>query len=138
MNFNDTQVPSNCLFTTNMDIKTWKPGVALMLDAWQTRMDQSQSFNDAIDENTGWQDAIAEEYISQDEIRDWAGKLAKDCINDGYCDASWYAENKTIPQDFEVWEIVWDDNANTFNCTDMQIVVDPNTKEILMAMTHSD
>ena len=35
MTFNDTQIPSNCKFTPNMDIKTWKPGVALMLEYWR-------------------------------------------------------------------------------------------------------
>jgi hypothetical protein len=137
MTFNDTQIPSNCKFTPNMDIKTWKPGVALMLTAWQTRIDPLQSFNDAIDEQPGWVDAIEEEYIAEEEYKDWAGKLVKDCITD-YCDSSWVAVGKTMPKDFEVWQITWDDNANTFNCCDIQIVVDANTKEILLAMTRSD
>lgn len=137
MNFTDTQVPSNCLFNPNMDIKTWKPGVALMLTAWQTRMDPQQSFNDAIDEQPGWVDAIEEEYIAEEEYEDWAGKPVEDCITD-YCDSSWVAAGKIVPKDFEVWQITWDDNANTFNCCDIQIVVDAHTKEILMAMTRSD
>ena len=137
MNFNDTHVRANCLFNPNMDIKTWKPGVALMLTAWQTRMDPQQSFNDAIDEQPGWVDAIEEEYIAEEEYEDWAGKPVEDCITD-YCDSSWVAAGKIVPKDFEVWQITWDDNANTFNCCDIQIVVDANTKEILMAMTRSD
>ena len=136
MNFNDTQVPSNCVFNPNMDFKTWKPGVALMLTAWQTRMDPQQSFNDAIDEQPGWVDAIEEEYIAE-VYKDWASKPVEDCLAD-YCDSSWVAAGKIVPKDFEVWQITWDDNANTFNCCDIQIVVDANTKEILMAMTHSD
>lgn len=137
MNFNDTQIPSNCLFNPNMDIKTWKPGVALMLTAWQTRMDPQQSFNDAIDEQPGWVDAIEEEYIAEEEYEVWAGKPVEDCITD-YCDSSWVAAGKIVPNDFEVWQITWDDSANTFSCCDIQIVVDANTKEILMAMTRSD
>ena len=137
MKFTDTQVPSNCKFTPNMDIKTWKPGVALMLTAWQTRMDPLQSFTDAIDEQPGWVDSIEEEYIAEEEYEDWVGKHVEDCITD-YCDSSWVAAGKIVPKDFEVWQITWDDNANTFNCCDIQIVVDANTKEILMAMTRSD
>lgn len=137
MNFNDTQVPSNCLFNPNMDFKTWKPGVALMLTAWQTRMDPQQSFNDAIDEHSGWVDALEELYITEEECEVLAGKQVEDCITE-YCDSSWVAAGKIVPKDFEVWHITWDDNANTFNCCDIQIVVDANTKEILMAMTHSD
>lgn len=135
MNFNDTQVPSNCKFTPNMDIKTWKPGVALVFERWSTS-GTSQTFNDAIDEHSGWVDSIKEEYIAEEEYEDWAGKPVEDCITD-YCDSSWVAAGKIVPKDFEVWQITWDNNANTFNCCDIQIVVDANTKEILMAMTRS-
>lgn len=141
MKFTDTQIPSNCKFTPNMDIKTWKPGVALMFERWSTS-GTSQTFNDAIDEQSGWVDAIKEEYIAEEyiaaEYKDWAGKPVEDCLTD-YCDSSWVAAGKIVPKkDFEVWQITWDDNANTFNCCDIQIVVDANTKEILMAMTRSD
>ena len=137
MKFTDTQVPSNCVFNPNMDIKTWKPGVALMLTAWQTRMDPLQSFNDAIDEQPGWVNSIVADYITEEECKDLAGKLVEDFITD-YCDSCWVAAGKIMPKDLEVWQITWDNNANTFKCYDIQIVVDANTKEILLAMTSSD
>ena len=137
MKFTDTQIPSNCLFNPNMDIKTWKPGVALMLEYWRGGAGTTQTLNDALDDNSGWEDAVAEEYIDDEQYKEWVGKLVEDCITD-YCDSSWVAAGKIVPKDFEVWQITWDDNANTFNCCDIQIVVDANTKEILLAMTRSD
>ena len=135
MTFNDTQVPSTCKFTPNMDIKTWKPGVALMLKYWRGGAGSSQSFNDALDDNSGWEDAVAEEYIDEELYKEWVGKTAKE-IAENHFDSAWYADGKTIPSDYETYMISW--NNATFDCTDITIAVDPNTKEILLATMHSD
>lgn len=135
MIFNDTQVPSTCKFTPNMDIKTWKPGVALMLKYWHGGAGSSQSFNDALDDNSGWEDAVAEEYIDEELYKEWVGKTAKE-IAENHFDSAWYADGKTIPSDYETYMISW--NNATFDCTDITIAVDPNTKEILLATMHSD
>lgn len=137
MKFTDTQVPSNCLFNPNMDIKTWKPGVALMLTCWGGGAGTNQSFNDAIDECGPWEDPIEEEYWDDELYNDLVGKTAEEIADEHYYSA-WYAAGKTIPSNYEAYMITWDSNANTFNCTDMTIVVDPNTKEILLALMHSD
>jgi hypothetical protein len=123
MTFNDTQIPSNCKFTPNMDIKTWKPGVALMFERW-SKSGTSQTFNDAI--NGRFEDAS--EYI------DGIGKTAEE-IAKNHFDSAWYAAGKTIPSDYETY--ISCDNS-TFDHADMTIVVDPNTKEILLATMHSD
>lgn len=135
MTFNDTQIPSNCKFTPNMDIKTWKPGVALMLKYWHGGAGSSQSFNDALDDNSGWEDAVAEEYVDEELYKEWVGKTAKE-IAESHFDSAWYADGKTIPSDYEIYSISW--NNQTFSCTDITIAVDPNTKEILLATMHSD
>lgn len=135
MIFNDTQVPSTCKFTPNMDIKTWKPGVALMLKYWHGGAGSSQSFNDALDDNSGWEDAVAEEYVDEELYKEWVGKTAKE-IAENHFDSAWYADGKTIPSDYETYMISW--NNATFDCTDITIAVDPNTKEILLATMHSD
>lgn len=135
MIFNDTQIPSTCKFTPNMDIKTWKPGVALMLKYWSGGAGLSQSFNDALDDNSGWEDAVAEEYIDEELYKEWVGKTAKE-IAENHFDSAWYADGKTIPSDYETYMISW--NNATFDCTDITIAVDPNTKEILLATMHSD
>ena len=135
MIFNDTQIPSTCKFTPNMDIKTWKPSVALMLEYWRGGAGLSQSFNDALDDNSGWEDAVAEEYIDEELYKEWVGKTAKE-IAENHFDSAWYADGKTIPSDYEIYSISW--NNQTFSCTDITIAVDPRTKEILLATMHSD
>lgn len=134
MTFNDSQIPSNCNFTPNMDIKTWKPGVALMFEIWSTA-GTNQTFNDAIDDNGGWEDAVAEEYVDEEQYKECVGKTAKE-IAESHFDSAWYADGKTIPSDYETYNISWDNT--TFSCTDMTIAVDPRTKEILLATMHSD
>lgn len=134
MTFNDSQIPSNCNFTPNMDIKTWKPGVALMFEIWSTA-GTNQTFNDAIDDNGGWEDAVAEEYVDEEQYKKWVGKTAKE-IAESHFDSAWYADGKTIPSDYETYNISWDNT--TFSCTDMTIAVDPRTKEILLATMHFD
>ena len=135
MTFNDTQGPSNCKFTPNMDIKTWKPGVALMLEYWRGGAGTTQTLNDALDDNSGWEDAVAEEYIDDELYKEWVGKTAEEIAKDHF-DSAWYAAGKTIPSDYETWTMSWDNN--TFQCTDITIAVDPRTKEILLATMHSD
>lgn len=134
MTFNDSQIPSNCNFTPNMDIKTWKPGVALMFEIWSTA-GTNQTFNDAIDDNGGWEDAVAEEYVDEEQYKELVGKTAKE-IAESHFDSAWYADGKTIPSDYETYNISWDNT--TFSCTDMTIAVDPRTKEILLATMHFD
>lgn len=134
MTFNDSQIPSNCNFTPNMDIKTWKPGVALMFEIWSTA-GTNQTFNDAIDDNGGWEDAVAEEYVDEEQYKEWVGKTAKE-IAESHFDSAWYADGKTIPSDYETYNISWDNT--TLSCTDMTIAVDPRTKEILLATMHFD
>ena len=130
MTFNDSQIPSNCKFTPNMDIKTWKPGVALMFERW-SKSGTSQTFNDAI---TG-RIEDASEYMSEEQRQDWVGKTAEE-IAKNHFDSAWYAAGKTIPSDYEEHMVTWD-NA-TFDTTVMTIAVDPNTKEILLATMYSD
>ena len=130
MTFNDTQIPSNCKFTPNMDIKTWKPGVALMFEHW-SKSGTSQTFNDAV--NGRFEDAS--EYMDEEQRQEWIGKTAEELAKNNF-DSAWYAAGKTIPSDYEAHVVTWD-NA-IFDTTDMTIVVDPNTKEILLATTHSD
>lgn len=134
MTFNDTQVPSNCKFTPNMDIKTWKPGVALMFERW-SKSGTSQTFNDAIDDALNGTFEEASEYMDEELRQEWVGKTAEELAKNHF-DSAWYAAGKTIPSDFEAYTITW--NNSTFSCTNITIAVDPNTKEILMAMTHSD
>lgn len=129
MTFNDTQIPSNCKFTPNMDIKTWKPGVALMLERW-SKSGTSQTFNDAI--NGKFEDAS--EYMDEEQQRqEWVGKTAEE-IAKNHIDSAWYAAGKTIPSDYETYMLTL--NNSTFSCTDITIVVDANTKEILIAMAY--
>lgn len=135
MTFTDTQIPSNCLFNPNMDIKTWKPGVALMLEYWRGGVGTNQTFNDALDDNSGWEDAVAEEYIDEEQYKEWIGKTAEEIAKNNF-DSAWFVAGKTIPSDYEAYMISWD-NA-TFDTTDITIAVDPNTKEILLATRHSD
>ena len=130
MTFNDTQIPSNCKFTPNMDIKTWKPGVALMFERW-SKSGTSQTFNDVIN-NGRIEDAS--EYMSEEQRQECVGKTAEE-IAKNHFDSTWYAAGKTIPSDYESY-ISCDNSA--FEHADMTIVVDPNTKEILLATTHSD
>ena len=130
MIFNDTQIPSNCKFTPNMDIKTWKPGVALMFECW-SKSGTSQTFNDVIN-NGRIEDAS--KYMSEEQRQDWVGKTAEE-IAKNHFDSAWYAAGKTIPSDYETY--ISCDNS-TFDHADMTIVVDPNTKEILLATVHSD
>lgn len=130
MTFNDTQIPSNCKFTPNMDIKTWKPGVALMFERW-SKSGTSQTFNDAIN-NGRIEDAS--EYIDEEQRQEWVGKTAEE-IAKNHFDSAWYAAGKTIPSDYESY--ISCDNS-TFDHADMTIIVDPNTKEILLATMHSD
>ena len=130
MTFNDTQIPSNCKFTPNMDIKTWKPGVALMFEHW-SKSGTSQTFNDVIN-NGRIEDAS--KYMSEEQRQDWVGKTAEE-IAKNHFDSAWYAAGKTIPSDYETY-ISCDNSA--FEHADMTIVVDPNTKEILLATVHSD
>ena len=130
MTFNDTQIPSNCKFTPNMDIKTWKPGVALMFERW-SKSGTSQTFNDVIN-NGRIEDAA--EYMDEEQRQDWVGKTAEE-IAKNHFDSAWYAAGKTIPSDYETY--ISCDNS-TFDHADMTIVVDPNTKEILLATVHSD
>lgn len=130
MTFNDTQIPSNCKFTPNMDIKTWKPGVALMFERW-SKSGTSQTFNDVIN-NGRIEDAA--EYMDEEQRQDWVGKTAEE-IAKNHFDSAWYAAGKTIPSDYETY-ISCDNSA--FEHADMTIVVDPNTKEILLATVHSD
>ena len=130
MTFNDTQIPSNCKFTPNMDIKTWKPGVALMFEHW-SKSGTSQTFNDVIN-NGRIEDAS--EYMSEEQRQEWVGKTAEE-IAKNHFDSAWYAAGKTIPSDYETY--ISCDNS-TFDHADMTIVVDPNTKEILLATVHSD
>ena len=130
MIFNDTQIPSNCKFTPNMDIKTWKPGVALMFEHW-SKSGTSQTFNDVIN-NGRIEDAS--KYMSEEQRQDWVGKTAEE-IAKNHFDSAWYAAGKTIPSDYETY-ISCDNSA--FEHADMTIVVDPNTKEILLATVHSD
>jgi hypothetical protein len=117
-----------------MDIKTWKPGVALMFEMW-SKSGTNQTFNDAIDDNGGWEDAVAEEYVDEEQYKEWVGKTAKE-IAENHFDSAWYADGKTIPSDYETYMISWDNT--TFDTTDMTIAVDPNTKEILLATMHTD
>lgn len=129
MKFTDTQIPSNCKFTPNMDIKTWKPGVALMFERW-SKSGTSQTFNDAI--NGKFEDAS--EYMDEEQQRqEWVGKTAEE-IAKNHIDSAWYAAGKTIPSDYETYMLTW--NNSTFSCTDITIVVDANTKEILIAMVY--
>ena len=130
MTFNDTQIPSNCKFTPNMDIKTWKPGVALMFEHW-SKSGTSQTFNDVIN-NGRIEDAS--EYMDEEQRQDWVGKTAEEIAKNNF-DSAWYAAGKTIPSDYETY--ISCDNS-TFDHADMTIVVDPNTKEILLATVHSD
>ena len=130
MTFNDTQIPSNCKFTPNIDIKTWKPGVALMFERW-SKSGTSQTFNDVIN-NGRIEDAS--DYMSEEQQQDWVGKTAEE-IAKNHFDSAWYAAGKTIPSDYETY-ISCDNSA--FEHADMTIVVDPNTKEILLATVHSD
>lgn len=130
MTFNDTQIPSNCKFTPNIDIKTWKPGVALMFERW-SKSGTSQTFNDVIN-NGRIEDAS--DYMSEEQQQDWVGKTAEE-IAKNHFDSAWYAAGKTIPSDYETY--ISCDNS-TFEHADMTIVVDPNTKEILLATVHSD
>lgn len=130
MIFNDTQIPSNCKFTPNMDIKTWKPGVALMFEHW-SKSGTSQTFNDVI--NNGRIEDTSE-YMSEEQRQAWVGKTAEE-IAKNHFDSAWYAVGKTIPSDCESY-ISFDNSA--FEHADMTIVVDPNTKEILLATVHSD
>lgn len=129
MTFNDTQIPSNCKFTPNMDIKTWKPGVALMFESW-SKSGTSQTFNDAV--NGRFADAA--EYMDEEQRQEWIGKTAEELAKN-HVNSAWYAAGKTIPSDYESY--ISCDNS-TFDHVDMTIVVDPNTKEILLATTHSD
>ena len=130
MTFNDTQIPSNCKFTPNMDIKTWKPGVALMFEHW-SKSGTSQTFNDVIN-NGRIEDAS--EYMDEEQRQDWVGKTAEELAKNNF-DSAWYAAGKTIPSDCESYISF---NNSTVDHVDMTIVVDPNTKEILLATTHSD
>ena len=130
MTFNDAQIPSNCKFTPNIDIKTWKPGVALMFERW-SKSGTSQTFNDVIN-NGRIEDAS--DYMSEEQQQDWVGKTAEE-IAKNHFDSAWYAAGKTIPSDYETY-ISCDNSA--FEHADMTIVVDPNTKEILLATVHSD
>lgn len=130
MTFNDTQIPSNCKFTPNMDIKTWKPGVALMFARW-SKSGTSQTFNDVIN-NGRIEDAS--EYMDEEQRQEWVGKTAEELAKN-HVNSAWYAAGKTIPSDYETY-ISCDTSA--FEHADMTIVVDPNTKEILLATTHSD
>lgn len=130
MTFNDTQIPSNCKFTPNMDIKTWKPGVALMFEHW-SKSGTSQTFNYAV--NGRFEDAS--EYMDEEQRQEWIGKTAEEIAKNHFYSA-WYAAGKTIPSDYESHVVTWDNS--TFALSDMTIVVDPNTKEILLATTHSD
>ena len=133
MTFNDAQIPSNCKFTPNIDIKTWKPGVALVFERW-SKSGTSQTFNDAISGNGRFADAA--EYMDEEQRQEWVGKTAEE-IAKNHFDSAWYAAGKTIPSDYETY--ISCDNF-TFAHVDMTmtIVVDPNTKEILLATTHSD
>lgn len=130
MTFNDTQIPSNCKFTPNMDIKTWKPGVALMFEHW-SKSGTSQTFNDVIN-NGRIEDAS--EYMDEEQRQEWIGKTAEE-IAKNHFDSAWYAAGKTIPSDYETYISC---DYSTVDHVDMTIVVDPNTKEILLATTHSD
>ena len=130
MTFNDTQIPSNCKFTPNMDIKTWKPGVALMFEHW-SKSGTSQTFNDVIN-NGRIEDAS--EYMDEEQRQEWVGKTAEE-IAKNHVNSAWYAAGKTIPSDYESYISC---DKFTFEHADMTIVVDPNTKEILLATTHSD
>ena len=130
MTFNDTQIPSNCKFTPNIDIKTWKPGVALMFERW-SKSGTSQTFNDVIN-NGRIEDAS--DYMDEEQRQEWVGKTAEELAKNHF-DSAWYAAGKTIPSDYETY-ISCDNSA--FEHADMTIVVDPNTKEILLATVHSD
>ena len=130
MTFNDAQIPSNCKFTPNIDIKTWKPGVALMFERW-SKSGTSQTFNDVIN-NGRIEDAS--DYMDEEQRQEWVGKTAEE-IAKNHFDSAWYAAGKTIPSDYETY-ISCDNSA--FEHADMTIVVDPNTKEILLATVHSD
>ena len=130
MTINDTQIPSNCKFTPNMDIKTWKPGVALMFERW-SKSGTSQTFNDVIN-NGRIEDAS--DYMDEEQRQEWVGKTAEELAKNHF-DSAWYAAGKTIPSDYETY-ISCDNSA--FEHADMTIVVDPNTKEILLATVHSD
>lgn len=132
MIFNDTQIPSNRAFAPNMDIKTWKPGVALMFERWGNS-GTNQTFNDAINDNSGFEDASNSDYEAQ--YKEWIGKTAKEIAEDDY-ESAWYADGKTIPSDYESYIITWDNN--TFDYTDILIAVDHNTKEILLAVMYAD
>lgn len=135
MILNNSQIPSTCNFTHNMDIKTWKPGVALMFAIWCDSNKTKQTFNDAIDDNSGWANAVIAEYVDEEEYEEWVGKTAKE-IAENHFDDAWYADGKTIPSDYETYMITW--NNATFDCVDMRIAVDSNTREILLATMHSD
>ena len=121
MTFNDTQIPSNCKFTPNMDIKTWKPGVALMLEYWRGGAGTTQTFNDVINSAGRFEDATGYK-----DYKEWIGKTVEE-IAKNHCDSAWYATGKTIPSDYESYIMTWD------NTIDMKIAVDHNTKEILLA-----
>ena len=129
MTINDTQIPSNCKFTPNMDIKTWKPGVALMFERWSTS-GTSQTFNDAV--NGKFEDAS--KYMDEEQRQEWVGKTAEELAKN-HIDSAWYATDKTIPSDYEPY--ISCDTA-MFDQADMTIIVDPNTKEILLATMCSE
>lgn len=129
MTFNDTQIPSNCKFTPNMDIKTWKPGVALMFERW-SKSGTSQTFNDAVNGRVEY----ASEYMDEEQRQEWIGKTAEELAKN-HVNSAWYAAGKTIPSDYETYISC---DYSTVDHVDMTIVVDPNTKEIILATTHSD
>lgn len=131
MTFNDAQIPSNRNFTFNMDIKIWKPGVALMLERW-SKSGTRQTFNDVINGYGRFEDAS--EYMDEEQRQEWIGKTAEELAKN-HVNSAWYAAGKIIPSDYESY-ISW--GNSTFDHVDMTIVVDPNTKEILLATTHSD
>lgn len=129
MTFNDTQIPSNCKFTPNMDIKTWKPGVALMFERW-SKSGTSQTFNDAVNGRVEY----ASEYMDEEQRQEWIGKTAEELAKN-HVNSAWYAAGKTIPSDYETYISC---DYSTVDHVDMTIVVDPNTKEILLATMHSN
>ena len=131
MTFNDTQIPSNCKFTPNMDIKIWKPGVALMFERW-SKSGTSETFNDVINGHGRFENAS--EYMDEEQRQEWIGKTAEELAKN-HVNSAWYAAGKTIPSDYESYISC---GNSTFDHVDMTIVVDPNTKEILLATTHSD
>ena len=88
-----------------------------------------------LDDNSGWEDALQEEYVDDEQYKDWVGKTAEECAKNNF-DSAWYAAGKTIPSDYEIWTMSWDNSS--FSCVDITIAVDPRTKEILLATMHSD